>query len=242
MIAEGPRTVPPPSGWPAPRRDPAICEEVGARPLEGKRRRPALGALSLARRARRAADPELRKIGGSPWGSSPPERARRPTDFHRDPSARTATAASSARGNEDKTPPEILAGRGDSPPNGPAGASASSRTSSRTAHRGRPRATGEGLFDRMNRRGRARGGDRGRRTTTARSPTMSVDEVADVLVAFRDRLSDLKKGSALRRTSSSSKPGRGRRARSLEHPHSAAIATADHPDHGQRRARSSARY
>ena len=65
--------------------------------------------------------PELRKdpVVGR-WVIISTERARRPTDFQREPVRPRGTSCVFCAGTEDKTPPEILAGRPDaSPTNGP---------------------------------------------------------------------------------------------------------------------------
>ncbi len=169
--------------------------------------------------------PELRKdpVVGR-WVIISTERARRPTDFHRDPVRAHGDSCVFCEGNEDKTPPEILAGRGDTPPNGP-GWSFRVVPNKFPALRieGDLEPTGEGLFDRMN--------GVGAHEVVIETPnhhgslaTMSVDEVADVLIAFRDRLSDLKKDPRFEYVLVFKNHGEAAGA-SLEHPHSQLIAT-----------------
>src|SRR5712691_9573923 len=169
--------------------------------------------------------PELRKdpVVGR-WVIISTERARRPTDFHRDPVRAHGDRCVFCEGNEDKTPPEILAGRGDSAPNGP-GWSFRVVPNKFPALRieGDLEPTGEGLFDRMN--------GVGAHEVVIETPnhhgslaTMSVGEVADVLIAFRDRLSDLKKDPRFEYVLVFKNHGEAAGA-SLEHPHSQLIAT-----------------
>jgi len=186
--------------------------------------------------------PELRKdpVVGR-WVIISTERARRPTDFHRDPVRAHGDRCVFCEGNEDKTPPEILAGRGDSPPNGP-GWSFRVVPNKFPALRieGDLEPTGEGLFDRMN--------GVGAHEVVIETPnhhgslaTMSVDEVADVLVAFRDRLSDLKKSPRFEYVLVFKNRGEAAGA-SLEHPHSQLIATPIIPIMVSEELEGSARY
>ena len=186
--------------------------------------------------------PELRKdpVVGR-WVIISTERARRPTDFHRDPVRAHGDRCVFCEGNEDKTPPEILAGRGDSPPNGP-GWSFRVVPNKFPALRieGDLEPTGEGLFDRMN--------GVGAHEVVIETPnhhgslaTMSVDEVADVLVAFRDRLSDLKKDPRFEYVLVFKNHGEAAGA-SLEHPHSQLIATPIIPIMVTEELEGSARY
>ncbi len=186
--------------------------------------------------------PELRKdpVVGR-WVIISTERARRPTDFHRDPVRAHGDSCVFCEGNEDKTPPEILAGRGDSQPNGP-GWSFRVVPNKFPALRieGDLEPTGEGLFDRMN--------GVGAHEVVIETPnhhgslaTMSVDEVADVLIAFRDRLSDLKKDPRFEYVLVFKNHGEAAGA-SLEHPHSQLIATPIIPIMVSEELEGSARY
>jgi UDPglucose--hexose-1-phosphate uridylyltransferase len=186
--------------------------------------------------------PELRKdpVVGR-WVIISTERARRPTDFHREPVRPRGDSCVFCEGNEDKTPPEILAGRGDSAPNGP-GWTFRVVPNKFPALRieGDLEPTGEGLFDRMN--------GVGAHEVVIETPdhhgsfaTMSVDEVADVLIAFRDRLIDLKKDPRFEYVLVFKNHGEAAGA-SLEHPHSQLIATPIIPIMVTEELESSARY
>jgi len=169
--------------------------------------------------------PELRKdpVVGR-WVIISTERARRPTDFQREPVRARGDRCVFCEGNEDKTPPEILAGRGDGAANGP-GWTYRVVPNKFPALRieGDLEPTGEGLFDRMN--------GVGAHEVVIETPnhhgslaTMAVDEVADVLIAFRDRIIDLKKDPRFEYILVFKNHGEAAGA-SLEHPHSQLIAT-----------------
>jgi UDPglucose--hexose-1-phosphate uridylyltransferase len=170
--------------------------------------------------------PELRKdpVVGR-WVIISTERGRRPTDFQRDPVRARGENCVFCPGNEDKTPPEILAGRpSGSAPNGP-GWTYRVVANKFPALRieGDLEPTGEGLFDRMN--------GVGAHEVVIETPdhqgslaTMPLDAVADVLVAFRDRLVDLKKDPRFEYVLVFKNHGEAAGA-SLEHPHSQLIAT-----------------
>ena len=170
--------------------------------------------------------PELRKdpVVGR-WVIISTERAQRPTDFQREPVRARGDRCVFCEGNEDKTPPEILAGR---PPGSPAdGPGWTYRVVSNKFPalriEGDLEPTGEGLFDRMN--------GVGAHEVVIETPdhqgslaTMPVDGVADVLIAFRDRLIDLKKDPRFEYVLVFKNHGEAAGA-SLEHPHSQLIAT-----------------
>lgn len=152
-------------------------------------------------------------------------RGRRPTDFGPEPTRPRMASCVFCAGSEDKTPPEILAGRaaGDLP-NGP-GWTYRVVPNKFPALRieGDLEPTGEGPFDRMN--------GIGAHEVVIESPehdaalaTMSVDAVADVLLAFRERLLDLKKDTRFDYVLVFKNHGEAAGA-SLEHPHSQLIAT-----------------
>jgi UDPglucose--hexose-1-phosphate uridylyltransferase len=128
-------------------------------------------------------------------------------------------------GHEDKTPPEIVAAR---PPD-------SRRDTPGWTYRvvpnkfpalrieGELEASAEGLYDRME--------GIGAHEVVIESPdhhaslaTMSLDAVADVLLAYRDRVGDLKKDSRFEYVLVFKNHGEAAGA-SLEHPHSQLIAT-----------------
>ena len=187
--------------------------------------------------------PELRKdpVVGR-WVIISTERARRPTDFQRDPVRARGTSCVFCPGNEDKTPPEILAGRPDSSaPNGP-GWSYRVVPNKFPALRieGDLEPAGEGLFDRMN--------GVGAHEVVIETPdhhgsltTMSLDAVADVLLAYRDRIVDLKKDPRFEYALVFKNFGDAAGA-SLEHPHSQLIATPITPIMVTEELTGSARY
>src|SRR5213080_1668210 len=170
--------------------------------------------------------PELRKdpVVGR-WVIIATERARRPSDFVAQPVRPVGTECVFCAGNEHKTPPEILDGRSPgSRPNEP-GWSYRVVANKFPALRieGDLEPTGEGLFDRMN--------GVGAHEVVIETPdhqgslaTMSTDAIADVLMAYRDRLLDLKKDPRLQYVLVFKNHGEAAGA-SLEHPHSQLIAT-----------------
>lgn len=170
--------------------------------------------------------PELRKdpVVGR-WVIISTERAGRPTDFASEPVRPAGGECVFCPGNEDKTPPEILAGRApDGAPNGP-GWSYRVVANKYPALRieGELERTGDGLFDRMN--------GVGAHEVVIETPdhaaslaTLSADAVADVLLAFRERVLDLKKDPRFEYVLVFKNHGEAAGA-SLEHPHSQLIAT-----------------
>jgi UDPglucose--hexose-1-phosphate uridylyltransferase len=167
--------------------------------------------------------PELRKdpIVGR-WVIISTERARRPSDFATEPVRPKGGDCPFCPGSEAKTPPEILAGRGQG--------SSSGWTYRVVANKfpalrieGALEPVGEGLFDRMN--------GVGAHEVVIETPehaaslaTLSTDAVADVLLAFRERLLDLKKDPRFEYVLVFKNHGEAAGA-SLEHPHSQLIAT-----------------
>ena len=186
--------------------------------------------------------PELRKdpVVGR-WVIISTERARRPTDFARDPVRPKGSNCVFCPGNEDKTPQEILAGRGDTPPNGPGWTyRVVSNKFPALRIEGDLEPTGEGLFDRMN--------GVGAHEVVIETPdhqgslaTMSADAIADVLMAYRDRLLDLKKDPRFEYVLVFKNHGEAAGA-SLEHPHSQLIATPIIPIMVTEELEGSARY
>jgi UDPglucose--hexose-1-phosphate uridylyltransferase len=170
--------------------------------------------------------PELRKdpVVGR-WVIISTERGRRPSDFRNEPVRALGDNCVFCPGNESKTPPEILAGRGpDSAPNTP-GWSFRVVPNKFPALRieGEMEPSGEGLYDRMN--------GVGAHEVVLESPdhvatlaTLPVDTVADVLLAYRDRVLDLKKDPRFEYILVFKNHGAAAGA-SLEHPHSQLIAT-----------------
>jgi len=170
--------------------------------------------------------PELRKdpVVGR-WVIIATERARRPSDFATDPVRPRAVACAFCEGREAQTPPEILAGRrpGEEP-NGP-GWTYRVVPNKFPALRieGELEPAGEGLFDKMN--------GVGAHEVVIESPQhatslaeLPVDTVADVLLAFRERMLDLKKDPRFAYVLVFKNHGEAAGA-SLEHPHSQLIAT-----------------
>lgn len=170
--------------------------------------------------------PELRKdpVVGR-WVIISTERARRPTDFAAEPVRSTGDGCVFCEGHEDKTPPEILAGRGPGgAPNGP-GWSYRVVPNKYPALRieGELEPAGEGLFDRMNGVG-AHEVVIETPLHTASLATLPPAAVADVLLAFRERALDLKKDPRFAYVLVFKNHGEPAGA-SLEHPHSQLIAT-----------------
>jgi UDPglucose--hexose-1-phosphate uridylyltransferase len=170
--------------------------------------------------------PELRKdpVVGR-WVIIATERARRPSDFVTEPVRPRATTCAFCEGQEAQTPPEILAGRPrDGQPNRP-GWTYRVVPNKFPALRieGELEPVGEGLFDRMN--------GVGAHEVVIETPAhgasladLSVDAVADVLFAFRERMLDLKKDPRFAYVLVFKNHGEAAGA-SLEHPHSQLIAT-----------------
>jgi len=127
-------------------------------------------------------------------------------------------------GQEEKTPPEIAAGRVDGRINGP-GWTYRVVANKFPALRieGDLEPSGEGLFDRMSGVG-AHEVVIETPDHTATLATLSPDAVADVLLAFRDRVVDLKKDPRFEYILVFKNHGAAAGA-SLEHPHSQLIAT-----------------
>src|SRR2546425_10383339 len=170
--------------------------------------------------------PELRKdpVVGR-WVIIATERARRPSDFVTGPVRPRASAGAFCEGHEQQTPPEILAGRPpDGRPNGP-GWSVRVVPNKFPALRieGELEPSGEGPYDRMN--------GVGAHEVVIESPehtaslaTMPVADVTEVLLAFRERMLDLKKDGRFEYILVFKNHGEAAGA-SLEHPHSQLIAT-----------------
>jgi UDPglucose--hexose-1-phosphate uridylyltransferase len=159
------------------------------------------------------------------WVIISSDRGRRPSDFGPEPVRPKLTSCAFCAGNEDKTPPEIIANR---PPgsrtNGP-GWSYRVVPNKFPALRieGELDASAEGLYDRME--------GIGAHEVVIESPdhqaslaTLPVDAVADVLLAYRERVLDLKKDSRFQYVLVFKNHGEAAGA-SLEHPHSQLIAT-----------------
>jgi len=170
--------------------------------------------------------PELRKdpIVGR-WVIISSERDRRPSDFAPEPARRRGGSCVFCPGNEAKTPPELIAGRPPGARPDTPGWAYRVVANKFPALRieGELEPTGEGLFDRMN--------GVGAHEVIIESPdhdatlaTMSLDAVAEVLLAFRERVIDLKKDVRFDYVLVFKNHGDAAGA-SLEHPHSQLIAT-----------------
>lgn len=171
--------------------------------------------------------PELRKdpVVGR-WVIIATERSRRPSDFSAPvPPRQGAARCPFCPGHEAETPHEIAAGR---PPGLPANAPGWSfrvvpNKFPALRVEGELEPAGEGMFDRMN--------GVGAHEVIIETPdhdatlaTLPAEAVADVLLAFRDRILDLKKDPRLDYVLVFKNHGEAAGA-SLEHPHSQLIAT-----------------
>jgi UDPglucose--hexose-1-phosphate uridylyltransferase len=187
--------------------------------------------------------PELRKdpVVGR-WVIISTERGRRPSDFVIEPVRPRGTNCVFCPGNESRTPHEILAGRPpDSPADGP-GWSFRVVPNKFPALRieGELEPAGEGLYDRMN--------GVGAHEVVIETPdhaatlaTLPIDTVADVLLAYRDRVVDLKKDPRFAYILVFKNHGAAAGA-SLEHPHSQLIASPIIPIMVQEELKGAAEY
>jgi UDPglucose--hexose-1-phosphate uridylyltransferase len=159
------------------------------------------------------------------WVIISAERGRRPTDFGPDPARPRLASCVFCPGHEDKTPPEILAGRAPGgEPNRPGWTfRVVSNKFPALRIEGDLEPSGEGPFDRMN--------GVGAHEVVIEAPqheatlaAMPLDAVADVLLAFRERMLDLKKDARFQYILIFKNHGEAAGA-SLEHPHSQLIAT-----------------
>src|SRR5262245_24868680 len=139
--------------------------------------------------------PELRKdpVVGR-WVIISSEAVKRPSGFRPEPAPPRVATCPSCAGHESLTPPEILAGRAPDSPSDSPGWSYRVVPNKFPALRieGELEPAGEGLFDRMNGVG-AHEVVIETPEHTATLATLPVDTVADVLLAYRDRMVDLKK-------------------------------------------------
>src|SRR5436309_11907544 len=138
--------------------------------------------------------PELRKdpVVGR-WVIIATERARGPSDFVTQPVRPLGADCVFCEGREEATPPEILAGRpAGSRPNGPGWTyRVVSNKFPALRIEGELEPAGEGLFDRMNGIGAHEVVIEAPQHATSLAE-LPVDTVADVLLAFRERMLDLK--------------------------------------------------
>jgi UDPglucose--hexose-1-phosphate uridylyltransferase len=168
--------------------------------------------------------PELRKdpVTGR-WVIIAVERSRRPNDFIRQPvTIQGVSVCPFCPGNEERTPPELLAYRNGTSPNSP-GWTVRVVPNKFPALRveGDLDRAGEGLYDRMN--------GTGAHEVVIESPDhdktlacLPEKQVEEVLWAYRDRLLDLKKDARLRYVIVFKNHGEAAGA-SLEHAHSQII-------------------
>jgi UDPglucose--hexose-1-phosphate uridylyltransferase len=169
--------------------------------------------------------PELRRdpITGR-WVIIATERAKRPSDFKPDPTVPHGAFCPFCNGNEDRTPPEVLAYRPGAPrPDGP-GWSVRVVPSKFPALmiEGALGREGEGLYDKMN--------GVGAHEVVVETPDharqmadLSESEFESVLWAYRDRILDLKRDSRLRYVMVFKNHGAAAGA-TIEHTHSQLIA------------------
>jgi UDPglucose--hexose-1-phosphate uridylyltransferase len=169
--------------------------------------------------------PELRKdpVTGR-WVIIATDRARRPTDFSREPVPPPGKRfCPFCYGNEQKTPPEILAYRHDGGPNCPGwSVRAVPNKFPVLGIEGELDRQGDGMFDRMN--------GIGAHEVIIETPDhntnmadMPEKQLEEVLYAFRDRMLDLKRDHRFRYIVIFKNFGEAAGA-SLEHPHSQLIA------------------
>ena len=168
--------------------------------------------------------PELRKdpiIGR--WVIISTERGKRPTDFQEQREKKKGGFCPFCPGNEHTTPPEIIANRNETPPNG-TGWSLRVVPNKFPALQieGDLEKTGEGIFDRMN--------GIGAHEVIIETPnhedtlsTISLHIVEDVLWAYQKRMTDLRNDPRLQYALVFKNEGSAAGA-SLEHTHSQLIA------------------
>jgi len=168
--------------------------------------------------------PELRKdpiIGR--WVIISTERGKRPSDFQEQREKKRGGFCPFCSGNEHTTPPEILANRDETPPNGP-GWSLRVVPNKFPALQieGDLNKSGEGIFDRMN--------GIGAHEVIIESPlhesslsTLSIDRIEDVLWAYQKRMEDLRNDPRFQYVLIFKNEGSAAGA-SLEHTHSQLIA------------------
>ena len=170
--------------------------------------------------------PELRKDPvTSRWVIIATERGKRPSDFGMEPMTSRSGFCPFCPGNEDKTPPEVLAYRANgNAPNGPGWhVRVVPNKFPALQIEGDLNRQGDGMYDKMN----GIGAHEVVIETPEHSDTtasMPEQRIEDVLWAFHDRILDLKKDARFRYILIFKNHGRAAGA-SLEHPHSQLIAT-----------------
>ena len=159
------------------------------------------------------------------WVIISAERAKRPSDFALKPSPRRSDFCPFCPGNEEATPPEIMAYRnGGEPPNTPGWhIRVIANKFPALVREGDLGLQGEGMYNKMQ--------GIGAHEVIIESPnhdqtlgTMPQQQAEDVLSAFRERILDLKQDSRLQYVLIFKNHGEAAGA-SLEHPHSQLIAT-----------------
>lgn len=170
--------------------------------------------------------PQLRKDPiTSRWVIISTERGKRPLDFPATPPPRQLGFCPFCPGNEDKTPPEIMAYRNNGGPSNQKGWSLRVVPNKFPALQieGELDRAGEGIYDKMH--------GLGAHEVIIESPShndilsaMPEERVEDVLCAYRDRILDLKKDDRFQYILIFKNHGEQAGA-SLEHPHSQLIAT-----------------
>ncbi|HEV8663511.1 MAG TPA: DUF4931 domain-containing protein, partial [Candidatus Methylomirabilis sp.] len=170
--------------------------------------------------------PELRKDPvTSRWVIISTERGKRPSDFSAEAPRRRSGFCPFCPGNEDKTPPEILAYRPNGGPPNSAGWNLRVVANKFPALQieGELNRQGEGIYDKMS--------GLGAHEVIIETPeheatlaTLPEQRVEDVLWAFRDRIVDLKKDPRFQYILVFKNHGEAAGA-SLEHPHCQLIAT-----------------
>jgi UDPglucose--hexose-1-phosphate uridylyltransferase len=187
--------------------------------------------------------PELRKdpITGR-WVIISTERSRRPVEIQAIPQPRSGAICPFCPGNEDKTPPEILAYRTNGAvPNSPGWTTRVVPNKFPALQiEGTLDRRGEGLYDMMNGIGAheviIESADHERDL-----PEQTVEQVRGVLWAFRERILDLKRDRRFRYILVFKNYG-GEAGASLEHPHDQLIATPIIPRHIQEELEGSRHY
>jgi UDPglucose--hexose-1-phosphate uridylyltransferase len=169
--------------------------------------------------------PELRKdpVTGR-WVIIATDRARRPSDFSREPvPPPVGRFCPFCYGNEQKTPPEILAYRREGAPNSPGwSVRVVPNKFPVLGIEGELNRQGDGMFDRMN----GIGAHEVIIETPDHNATMAdmpEKQIEEVLYAYRDRMLDLKRDHRFRYIVIFKNYGEAAGA-SLEHPHSQLIA------------------
>jgi len=170
--------------------------------------------------------PELRKDPiSSRWVIIATERGKRPSDFNWDPPPRQSGFCPFCPGNEEKTPPEIIAYRnGGGLPNTPGWrVRVVANKFPALVIEGDLSRQGEGMYEKMT--------GVGAHEVIIETPhhdqtlaTMPQHQVEDVLWAYRERILELKKDPRLQYVLIFKNRGEAAGA-SLEHPHSQLIAT-----------------